>query len=153
MAPHSSTLAWRIPWTEEPGRLQSTWSHRVRHDWRNLAAAAAAAYSDSITYTFTIYWLRPWYNGNKQTRNPTMNPERLLNEFINPNRIEVHLTALYKWEIMSSFKLWSLWFQEPSSNFTFYIQCSYRQKPQKTRQWIQRVSAWKYKILLSLFYY
>ena len=33
MAPHSSVLAWRIPWTEEPGRLQSTGSQRVRHDW------------------------------------------------------------------------------------------------------------------------
>ena len=31
--PHSSTLAWRIPWTEEPGRLQSMGSRRVRHDW------------------------------------------------------------------------------------------------------------------------
>ena len=33
MAPHSSTLAWRSPWTEEPGGLQSTGSQRVRHDW------------------------------------------------------------------------------------------------------------------------
>ena len=32
MAAHSSILAWRIPWTEEPGRLQSTGSQRVRHD-------------------------------------------------------------------------------------------------------------------------
>ena len=33
MAPNSSTLAWKIPWVEEPGRLQSTGSQRVRHDW------------------------------------------------------------------------------------------------------------------------
>ena len=32
MATHSSTLAWKIPWTEEPGRLQSMESLRVRHD-------------------------------------------------------------------------------------------------------------------------
>ena len=32
MAPHYSTLAWKIPWTEEPGRLQSMGSLRVRHD-------------------------------------------------------------------------------------------------------------------------
>ena len=32
MATHSSILAWRIPWTEEPGGLQSTGSQRVRHD-------------------------------------------------------------------------------------------------------------------------
>ena len=34
---HSSILAWRIPWTEEPGRLPSLGSQRVRHDWSNLA--------------------------------------------------------------------------------------------------------------------
>ena len=32
MAPHSSTLAWKIPWTEEPGKLQSMGSRRVRDD-------------------------------------------------------------------------------------------------------------------------
>ena len=32
MATHSSILAWRIPWTQEPGGLQSTWLPRVRHD-------------------------------------------------------------------------------------------------------------------------
>ena len=35
MTTHSSILAWRIPWTEEPGRLQSMGSQRVRHDWSN----------------------------------------------------------------------------------------------------------------------
>ena len=44
MAPHSSTLAWEIPWTEEPDRLQTMGSHRVRQDWSDLAAAA-------VTYT------------------------------------------------------------------------------------------------------
>ena len=39
MTTHSSVLAWRIPWTGEPGGLPSVGSHRVRHD---LAAAAAA---------------------------------------------------------------------------------------------------------------
>ena len=33
MAPHSSTLAWKIPWTEDPGRLQFMGSQRVRHSW------------------------------------------------------------------------------------------------------------------------
>ena len=33
MAAHSSTLAWKIPWTEKPGRLQSMGSQRVGHDW------------------------------------------------------------------------------------------------------------------------
>ena len=40
MATHSSVLAWRIPGTGEPGGLLSLGSHRVRHDWSDLAAAA-----------------------------------------------------------------------------------------------------------------
>ena len=40
MATHSSVLACRIPRTEEPGELQSMWSHRVGHGWSDLAAAA-----------------------------------------------------------------------------------------------------------------
>ena len=49
MAPHSSTLAWTIPWTEEHGRLQSMGSLRVHHDW---------ATSLSI-FTF-MHWRRKW---------------------------------------------------------------------------------------------
>ena len=40
MAPHSSTLAWKIPWKEGPGGLLSMGSHRVGHDWSDLAVAA-----------------------------------------------------------------------------------------------------------------
>ena len=43
MAIHSSVLAWRIPRTVEPDGLLSMGLHRVRHNWSNLAAAAAAA--------------------------------------------------------------------------------------------------------------
>ena len=42
MATHSSVLAWRIPGTAEPGGLLSMGSHRVAHNWSDLAAAAAA---------------------------------------------------------------------------------------------------------------
>ena len=41
MATHSSVLAWRIPGMGEPGGLPSMGSHRVGHDWSDLAAAAA----------------------------------------------------------------------------------------------------------------
>ena len=49
MATHSSTLAWKIPWTEEPGRLQSMGSLRVRHDWATLLSL----------FTF-LHWRRKW---------------------------------------------------------------------------------------------
>ena len=44
LATHSSTLAWKIPWMEEPGGLPSMGLHRVGHDWSTLAAAAASLY-------------------------------------------------------------------------------------------------------------
>ena len=49
MAPHSSTLAWKMPWTEEPGRLQSMGSHRVGHDWA----------TSLLLFTF-MHWRRKW---------------------------------------------------------------------------------------------
>ena len=49
MATHSSIPASSIPWAEEPGGLLSMGLHRVGHDWSNLAAAAAAAYTAYTT--------------------------------------------------------------------------------------------------------
>ena len=48
MATHSSVLAWRIPGTGEPGGLPSMGSHRVRHDWSDLAAAAMAFWASQV---------------------------------------------------------------------------------------------------------
>ena len=62
MATHSSVLAWRIPGTGEPGGLPSMGSHRVRHDWRDLAAAAAVyicqSYSPNSGLTFWAVLLK-----------------------------------------------------------------------------------------------
>ena len=49
MAPHSSTLAWKIPWTEEPGGLQSMGSQRVGHDW-----------ATSLSLFPFMHWRRKW---------------------------------------------------------------------------------------------
>ena len=49
MAPHSSTLAWKIPWTEEPGRLQSMGSRSVIHDCATSLPV----------FTF-MHWRRKW---------------------------------------------------------------------------------------------
>ena len=48
LATHSSVLAWRIPGTGEPNGLLSMGSHRVGHDWSDLAAAAAAAHASNV---------------------------------------------------------------------------------------------------------
>ena len=54
MAPHSSTLAWKIPLMEEPGRLQSMGSLRVGHNWIDLAAAAALVLK--LQYSGLLMW-------------------------------------------------------------------------------------------------
>ena len=63
MATHSSVLVWRIPGMAEPGGLPSMGSHRVRHDWSDLAAAAAGSLlkqSEEITAPETgkplLFW-------------------------------------------------------------------------------------------------
>ena len=53
MATHCNVLAWRIPGMGEPGGLPAMESHRVRHDWSDLAAAAAAAYA-YILYSMDV---------------------------------------------------------------------------------------------------
>ena len=54
MAPHSSTLAWKIPWMEEPGGLPPMGSHRVGHDLSDLAAAVAAHFIITMRYECSI---------------------------------------------------------------------------------------------------
>ena len=49
MAPHSSTLAWNIPWMEEPNGLQSMGSQRVGHDW-----------ATSLSLFTFMHWRRKW---------------------------------------------------------------------------------------------
>ena len=49
MATHSSTLAWKIPWTEEPGGLQSLGSRRARHDW-----------ATSLSLFTFMHWRQKW---------------------------------------------------------------------------------------------
>ena len=49
MAPHSSTLAWKIPWTQEAGGLQSMVSLRVGHDW-----------ATSLSLFIVMHWRRKW---------------------------------------------------------------------------------------------
>ena len=73
VATHSSVLAWRIPGMGEPGGLLSMGSHRVGHDWSDLAAAACEERS-SVTFNslwphglYPIRLLSPWKSLGKNT--------------------------------------------------------------------------------------
>ena len=63
MAPHSSTLAWKIPWAEEPGRLPSMGSWRVGHDWATSLSVFTfhfhALEKEMATYSSVLAWRIP----------------------------------------------------------------------------------------------
>ena len=63
MAPHSSTLAWKIPWTEEPGGLQSMGSRRVRQDWSTSLSLFTfhfhALEKEMVTHSSVLAWRIP----------------------------------------------------------------------------------------------
>ena len=63
MAPHSSTLAWKIPWTEEPGRLQSGGLLRVRHKWETSLSLFTfhfhALEKEMATHSSVLAWRIP----------------------------------------------------------------------------------------------
>ena len=65
MATHSSTLAWRIPRMGEPCGLLSMGSHRVGHDWSDLAAAAAAVIPSTVSFYILIKVVHYVYNQQK----------------------------------------------------------------------------------------
>ena len=64
MAPHSSILAWRIPWTEEPGGLQSMGLQRVGHDW----APNAFTFMCSSDWVGTFRWPSGWWSAFQSRR-------------------------------------------------------------------------------------
>ena len=80
MATHPNIPAWRIPWMEKPGGLQSIGSQRARHDWSNLARTHARDFYSKI---FVIKWIWVWIPnlslafcitlGNVLTMNPSVN--------------------------------------------------------------------------------
>ena len=69
MTTHSSTFTWRIPWTEEPGKLQSTGSHRDRHDWLTLSLSIV------LEVEVIVKILNTWYgtsaDGIEQKTSPS----------------------------------------------------------------------------------
>ena len=67
---HSTILTWRIPWTEEPGRLQSIGSQRVGHDWSDLACRHTTASKTKVYYLFMQFL--EWQVGSAGCQLPFM---------------------------------------------------------------------------------
>ena len=79
MAPHSSTLAWRIPWMEEPGGLQSVGSQRVGHDWATSLSLFTfhfrALEKEMATHSSVLAWRIP--GTGEPGRLPSMGSHRV----------------------------------------------------------------------------
>ena len=109
MATHSSVLAWRIPWTEKPGRLQSMGLHRVGHDWSDLAAAAAQLVHKYIlqNYTFSNVFtsLLFGYCCRFQVFSPS--PFYISNEKEGLHQEILHRTSIY-WMMTLYYLIWTM---------------------------------------------
>ena len=117
MAAHSSVLAWRIPGTKEPVGLPSMGSHRVRHDWSNLAVA---------TVPYHLRRISPWTHLSYQ--NPKIfKLHRHLSIYVVPILLihaTTNLVVLWVYLKISTFKwtymflkgqLYSAWSPSPSN--------------------------------------
>ena len=63
MAAHSSTIAWKIPWTEDPGRLQSTGLQRVGHDWATPLYVEVGCFYAHFLKSFNHKWVLNFVKG------------------------------------------------------------------------------------------
>ena len=107
MAIHSSFLMWRIPWTEEPGRLQSTGSQRHRTEWLTLTfALCIMAWTDSLILKILIYIMqsRIWNAGF------STHQQRLLFDYMLPSCMLSHFSFFGLFGI-----LWTIACQVPLS--------------------------------------
>ena len=108
MATHSSVLVWRIPGTGEPGVLPSMGSHRVRHVWSDLAAAAALIFKRNTMQVhikcnllcdkWGMFLACRWPCSRRDCSLPSLIGERLTN----PCLIDIglgHVTCSGQWEI------------------------------------------------------
>ena len=81
MAPHSSTLAWKIQWMEEPGVLQSMGSQRVGHDWVTSFSLSLFIFQVFIEFVMILllfyvldFWLQGMWDLSSPTRVQTCTP-------------------------------------------------------------------------------
>ena len=114
MAPHSSTPAWKIPWTEEPGRLQSMGLLRVRHDWATSLSPFTFTFhfhaleKEMATHSSVLAWRIP--RMGEPGRLPSMGSHRVGHDWSNL----AHFTLEKAMAPHSSTLAWKIpWTEEP----------------------------------------
>ena len=96
-ATHSSVLAWRIPWTEEPGGLQSVGSQRVGHDWVTLLYYTILYYKMcSVQFSPSVMGDSLWPHGLQHARPPCPSPTPGVHSNARPSSRWCHPYSLAK---------------------------------------------------------
>ena len=114
MATHSSVLAWRIPGMEKPGGLPSTGSHRVGHDWSDLATAAAAEGGNRLlSFFFNMFFPGFWSNGEMIWLEAKSNG-LYQNNLHSSLEMKEQNRAAEVWELRGAQGTVQLWFDSPN---------------------------------------
>ena len=124
MAPHSSTLAWKIPWMEEPGRLQSIGLLRVGHDWVTSLSLFTfhALEKEMATHSSVLAWRIP---GMAEPGGlPSMGSHRVGHEWSDLAAAAAWWKHLHEWAKVSNLQLFCFVFPyhifRKYSSFSFY---------------------------------
>ena len=116
MAPHCSTLAWKIPWMEEPGRLQSMGSQRVRQDWVTSLSL----------FTF-VHWRRKWQPTPMFLSGESQGWGSLVGSSSSSRYEKMQWEGILSWTITRRQVFRDLWLLRPSPVIAHWV--SYQQKP------------------------
>ena len=117
MAPHSSVLVWRIPWTGEPGRLQSMGSQRVWHHWSNLKHRYLSGNHDGIYFRQEDSESRIGdyvdFRKNVCQPRPLLPPTRVQKSWRGHNFYpsdfrEIAMSSSLEWDLSSLSRYWTL---------------------------------------------
>ena len=117
MVTHSSILAWRIPWTEKPGKLQSTGSQRFRHDWATSLSLSVAHTVNNLPPLWEIWvWSLGWEDPLEKEMTIPLQYSCLENSHGQRNLVGYCLCGhkgldMIEWQILSFFHsdIWKSW--------------------------------------------
>ena len=149
MAPHSRTLAWKIPWTEEPGRLQTMGLWRVGNDWATSLSLFTHTLKEMATHSGVLSWRIP--GTGEPGGLPSMGSHRVGHNWsdsaaaaaiVGDECLFVCLMAFFM-EIFSA-DFYSCWFP-PSSYCVLYwvdLVCKEEGLSLKSCTWLSNTAAW-----------
>ena len=133
MAPHSSTLAWQIPWTEEPGRLQSMQSLGIRHDW----VTSLSLFTFMQTHSSVLAWRIP--GTGEPGGLPSLGSYRVGHDWSN-------LAAAAAWRLILCINLTGPWDAQIFDQTFLWVclwRCFWMKLPSEYIDWVKQIALTK----------